>query len=336
MATAVWRGQLTFGLLSFPVKLYAAARRDPVSFRNLRKREEPEPEITSPAARTEPIYTPEERVTHTPVTTATEIFSTAPITSAPAPIVKGYEFEKDQFVAIDPAEIRKLAKSTSKDMEVTEFVHWTEIDPVFLDASYFVTPDPSGEKPYSLLYAAMKKTGFAAMAQIAMHGREQVLVLRLGTKGLVAHTMYYYSEVRRDEEFAASTDQLAPKELDLASKLIEHMEAPFNPEQYVDQYKARIQALVEEKVSNVAAQPAAAEPPIIRKKPVDIMDALKRSLKKAAERKAPNKPRDPNGRAPKWNLSLATSQSTRFLTSAPAGTMVPHAAPNWNAQSVTG
>ena len=288
MATAVWRGQLTFGLLSFPVKLYAAARRDPVSFRNLRKREEPEIEPAAPAVDVEPVYTPEERVTHASVTTAPSIFSASPATApAPAPIVKGYEFEKDQFVAIDPAEIKKLAKSTSRDIEVTEFVHWTEIDPVFLDASYFVTPDPSGEKPYSLLYAAMKKTGFAAMAQIAMHGREQVLVLRLGTKGLVAHTMFYYSEVRRDEEFAATTNQLAPKELDLAAKLIEHMEAPFQPEQYVDQYKARIQALVEEKVSHVAAPSAAAEPPAARKKPVDIMDALKRSLEKAAERKAP-------------------------------------------------
>ena len=285
MATAVWRGQLTFGLLSFPVKLYAAARRDPISFRNLRKREEPEAEIAPSASRAEPIYTPEERVTHTSVTTAPEIFEPS-LAPAPAPIVKGYEFEKDQFVAIDPAEIRKLAKSTSRDIEVTEFVHWAEIDPLFLDASYFVTPDPSGEKSYSLLYAAMKKTGFAAMAQIAMHGREQVLVLRLGTKGLVAHTMYYYSEVRRDEEFAASIDQLAPKELELASKLIKHMEASFNPQQYVDQYKARIQALVDEKVNHVAVQ-AEVEPPAARKKPVDIMDALKRSLEKAAERKAP-------------------------------------------------
>ncbi len=294
MATAVWRGQLTFGLLSFPVKLYVAARRDPISFRNLRKREEePEPapvpttKFTAQPAQEapEPVYTPEDRVTHTPVTTTAEISSPTP---APVmtPIMKGYEFEKDQFVAIDPAEIKKLAKSTSRDMEVTEFVHWNEIDPVFLDASYFVIPDPSGEKPYSLLCAAMKKTGFAAIAQIVMHGREQVLVLRLGTKGLVAHTMFYNSEVRREEEFAPSAE-FGAKELDLASKLIEHMEAPFQPEQYVDQYKARVQALIDEKVNRVAAAPAATEAPVARKKPVDILEALKRSLEQAAARKAP-------------------------------------------------
>ena len=287
MATAVWRGQLTFGLLSFPVKLYAAARRDTISFRNLRKREDPEPpapmRASKPVVNEEPVYSSDDRVTN-----ASSISAAVHTEQPAAPIVKGYEFERDQFVAIDPAEIRKLAKSTSRDLEVTEFVHWNEIDPVFLDASYFVTPDPSGEKPYSLLYAAMKKTGFAAMAQLAMHGREQILVVRLGAKGLVAHTMYYYSEVRRDEEFSAATDHLNPKELDLASKLIEHLAAPFNPEQYVDAYKSRVQALVDEKVNRVPAhseEPAAA--PASRKPPVDILEALKRSLEKAAERKAP-------------------------------------------------
>jgi len=301
-------------LLSFPVKLYAAARREPISFRNLRKREtetevdghadpeaEPAPLPTPRAANKialapkpsaavapppEPVYTSEERVTHAASAAG---FPAAGFTTAKAaPVVKGYEFERDHFVAIDPAEIRKLAKSTSRDLEVTEFVHWDEIDPVYLDASYFVVPDPSGEKPYSLLYAAMKKTGFAALAQLAMHGREQILVLRLGRKGLVAHTMFYYAEVRRDEEFTASNEKLNPKELDLAAKLIEQLAEPFQPERYIDAYKARVQALVDAKVQRVPAhgEEAAAEP-IARKKPVDILDALKRSLEKAAERKAP-------------------------------------------------
>ncbi len=298
MATAVWRGQLTFGLLSFPVKLYAAARRETISFRNLRKRPEPEPDeeprhaaplsvATAPDSEPEQVYTSEDRATQASISAPGP--SSAP---APAPIVKGYEFERDQFVAIDPAEIRKLAKSTSRDMEVSEFVHWNEIDPVYLDASYYVVPDPSGEKPYSLLFAAMKKTEFAAVAQIAMHGREQFLVLRLGPKGLVAHTMYYFSEVRRDEEFAARTEDLKPKELELAQKLIEHLATPFQPEQYVDAYKARVQALVEAKVERVAKPLESAADdgaPVSRKPPVDILDALKRSLEKAAERKAPQK-----------------------------------------------
>ena len=230
----------------------------------------------------EPVYTSADRATNA-------AFANLDARTLPAPVMKGYEFENDQFVAIDPAEIKKLAKSTSRELEVTEFVHWAEIDPVYLDTSYFVVPDPSGEKPYSLLCAAMKKTGFAALSQIAMHGREQILVLRLGQRGLVAHVMFYYAEVRRDGEFAAKDDSLNPKELDLAAKLISHLAAPFEPERYVDVYKARVQALVDQKVQRVAAhadEPATAAAET-RKPPVDILAALKRSLEQVAERKAP-------------------------------------------------
>ena len=297
VATAVWRGQLTFGLLTFPVKLYAAARRETVSFRNLRKREEESPEPVAaveskkiaiapkqaPVA-PEPVYTTEERVTQT----APLSQSGAP--EAPPVVVKGFEFEKDRFVAIDPAEIRKLARTTSRDLEVSEFVRWEEIDPAYLDASYFIVPDPSGEKPYSLLFAAMKKTGFAAIAQLAMHGREQFLVIRFSAKGLVGHTMFYASEIRREQEFAAVTDALSTKEIQLASSLIEQMAETFQPERFVNAYQDRVKALVESKVKRVPAQAAAEESePATRKPPVDIMDALKRSLEKAAERKAPQK-----------------------------------------------
>lgn len=203
--------------------------------------------------------------------------------------MKGYEFEKDRFVAIDPGEIRKLAKSTSRDLEVMEFVNWDEIDPAYLDASYFLVPDPGGEKPYSLLFAAMKKTGFAALGQLAMHGREQILVVRTGGKGLVGHTMFYANEVRRDEEFAAQPDQVSAKELDLASTLIKHLAGPFQPEQYANAYRQRIQALIDQKLQNVpAAEEHAAAAPA-RSKPVDILDALKRSLEKAAQKKGPER-----------------------------------------------
>ena len=303
MATAVWRGQLTFGLLTFPVKLYAAARRETISFRNLKKREAEEGLEAAPARQTskqialapkqqaappelesrpEPVYSSAERVTHSSSMSAYAAAEPQP------EVLKGYEFEKDRFVAIDPAEILKLARSTSRDLEVTEFVRWEEIDAVYLDTSYYVVPDPSGEKPYSLLYVAMKKTGFAALAQLAMHGREQVLVLRHGVKGLVGHTLFYASEVRRNQEAAAATENLNEKEIQLASSLIEKMAGPFEPERYIDSYKQRVQALVDAKVNSVPAEAATQDTaPMARKPPVDIMDALRRSLKRATERKAP-------------------------------------------------
>jgi DNA end-binding protein Ku len=302
VATAVWRGQLSFGLLTFPVKLYAAARRQSVSFRNLRRREEedqPEPLTATVAAPVqsrkialaakpapaapEPVYTSEERVT--------PVAQVGQLAGEPVPaVVKGFEFEKDRFVAIDPAEIRKLARGTSRDLEVTEFVRWEEIDPVYLDASYFIVPDPSGTKPYSLLFAAMKKTGFAAIAQLAMHGREQIFVIRFSAKGLTGHTMFYASEIRREQEFSAVTDTLKDKEVNLAAMLIKEMAEVFQPERFVNAYQERVKALVEAKVQRVPAQAVTEQlEPASRKPPVNILDALKRSLEKAAERKAPQK-----------------------------------------------
>ncbi len=165
---------------------------------------------------------------------------------APPEVVKVY----------DPAEIKKLARSTSRDLEMTEFVHWNEIDPAYLDTSYYVVPDPGAQKPYSLLYAAMKETSFAALAQIVMHGREQVLVLGYGGKGLVAHTMFYFSEVRRDQEAPADTKGLSAKDLQLAATLIQHMAGPFEPERYADPYKQREQALVEAQAQKAAERKA--------------------------------------------------------------------------------
>jgi len=197
-------------------------------------------------------------------------------------ILKGYEYQPDQYVLVSKEELRSITPKTSNDIQILEFVHLREIDPVYLETSYYAEPEPGGEKPYALLYRALRQTGYVALAQIAMHRREHVAIIRPGERGILMHTMYYTNEVRKDQEFTADLALVAPRELDLAVKLIGALAGKFEPEKFRDKYREQVEALIAAKIEGrdvVAGEgvPAAAAPV------ANIMDALKKSL--AAARK---------------------------------------------------
>ncbi|MBV8898280.1 MAG: Ku protein, partial [Acidobacteriaceae bacterium] len=191
-------------------------------------------------------------------------------------IVKGYEYEKNRYVVLEPDELKSLAPKTSSGMEIQEFVALSDIDPVYFETSYYVSPEEAGQKAYALLYRSVQTTGLVAVAQFAMHTREHVVVLRPGKKGLLAHTMFFVSEVRADEEYIADTRVVAEKELTLAETLIRSLAAPFEPEKYRDSYKERLESMIAQKVKGQPVTVSAPAP-----KPaevVDIAEALRRSL----------------------------------------------------------
>jgi len=194
--------------------------------------------------------------------------------------VKGFEVEKDRYVKFESEELAAIAPKNSPDMEIVEFVKAEEIDPVYLETSYYVAPDAGGEKPYSLLYEALKKSGFAAIGEFVMHRRDQILVLRPGSQGLIGHTLFYEDEVRRKDEFAADAGLVGAKEMDLAMKLVDALKGKFEPEKFKDKYRERLQAAIAAKVETGAvaevSRREAAKAPV-----VDIMAALQESLKKA-------------------------------------------------------
>src|SRR3954468_22705210 len=147
MATSVWRGHLTFGLVSLPVRLFTAARSETLSFNQLHKHDNSRiKQVIFCAAEDKPIPRDE--------------------------IVKGFEYEKGKYVVVQDEDIKKVAPKTAKVMEILEFVKSNEVDPVYLDSSYYMAPDEGGEKPYALLFAAMKKTGYYGVAKVSMHNRE--------------------------------------------------------------------------------------------------------------------------------------------------------------------
>ncbi len=194
----------------------------------------------------------------------------------PQQVVKGYEYEKNRFVAIEPEELKSIAPKTATQMEISEFVTLAQIDPVYFETSYYVVPEEAGEKAYALLYKALQTSGLVAVAQFAMHSREHVVIVRPARKGLIAHTMFFSLEVRGDEEYRADVDAVSGKELELAGQLIHSLAAPFEPGKYRDTYREKVEEIIAKKV---AGQPLeVAEKPSRSAAVVDITEALQRSL----------------------------------------------------------
>jgi DNA end-binding protein Ku len=257
MASTVWKGHLTFGLLSLPVKLFSAARGETVSFNQLHKSDNSRvKQVLYCQAEDKPIQRSE--------------------------IVKGYEYEKDTYVVVDDEEIKKVAPKTAKTMEVLEFVKASEVDPIYLESSYYLAPDEAGEKPYALLYESLRQSGCVGVAKIAMHNREHIVILRPGSKGILLHTMYYPDEIRQVEEFRTDTSTVKEKELALAKTLVESLLAPFEPEKYKDDYRENLEAMIQAKVEGKEIVETAA--PTHKAPVIDILEALKMSL---AEGKKP-------------------------------------------------
>jgi DNA end-binding protein Ku len=250
MASTVWKGHLTFGLVSFPVKLYSAARSESISFNQLHKADGSRVrQVLYCAAEDKPVPRTE--------------------------IVKGYEYEKDLYVIIEDEEIKKVAPQTAKVMEIQEFVKADAVDPIYLETSYYMAPDEAGEKPYALLFDALKKSGYMGIAKVTMHNREHVVILRPGANGVLMHTMYYNHEIRKVDEFRTDLSLVKEKELALAQSLVEALAAEFEPDKYKDTYRENLLQMIESKKEG---REVVATPEIHQEKVVDILEALKASL----------------------------------------------------------
>jgi DNA end-binding protein Ku len=169
-------------------------------------------------------------------------------------------------------------------MEIVRSVRLSEIDPVFFETSYYVVPDRGGEKPYAILFEALKETQHVALARVGMYGREHVVIVRPGEHGILAHTMFYTDEIRFENEFRVNVEGVGAKELELAKTFLEAIEAPFAPEEFKDVYRQELQAMIAKKMSEAGVAPAAQTAP--KTQPVvDILEALKKSI--AMTRKPP-------------------------------------------------
>jgi len=180
-------------------------------------------------------------------------------------------------------------------MEIVRPTRLSEIDPLYFETSYYVVPEPIGERAYALLYAALLETNYAALAKIAMHGREHIVLVRPGKKSLLAHTLYYNDELRADTEFAPDIASVSPKELALAKSFVEAIAGDFAPEGFKDNYREQLKQLIAAKTAHQEISPAsrAETPPA---PVVDIMEALTKSVERAKQSPSTTPPRRQPGK----------------------------------------
>jgi DNA end-binding protein Ku len=258
MAATVWKGYISFGLVTFPVRLFAAARAETVHFHMLHKKDQ---------SRVKEVwYCIEEN---------------KPIERSQ--IEKGYEVRKGEYVEVDDEELKKIAPPTATTMEILQFVGREEVDPIFFESSYYVAAEDKTAKPYVLFMAALADTKQDAIAKIAMHSREHTVLIRPSKGGLVLHTLYYPDELHQANRSETPKAKYTAKELELAKSLVNQLTAPFKPQEFEDTYRQNVERLIEQKRKGrkITAVKQPAKAPV-----VDLMEALKRSLKskKAAGR----------------------------------------------------
>ncbi|MBV8570471.1 MAG: Ku protein [Acidobacteriaceae bacterium] len=258
MASTVWKGYITFGLITIPVRLFAAARTERVGFNQIHG-------VCGSRIRQQTFCPHCERIVER------------------SELVKGYEVEKDRYVIVNDEEIKQIAPASSDNMEILEFVKAEGIDPIYFDASYFMVPEEAGKKAYHLLFETMRKSGFSAIAKVTMHQREYTIVVRPHADGLLLHTMYYPEEVREVPEFRRdSSVSVKPQEIELAEKLVEGLAADFDPSKYHDEYQGRLMQMIEAKREGQPIEEAA---PKKRAPVIDLMAALQKSLGELPQRK---------------------------------------------------
>ena len=193
-------------------------------------------------------------------------------------IVKGYEFEKDKYVVIDEADLEGLALETTKAIEITQFIERSQLNPVYLNAPYYVGPDgPIAEEAFRVVREAMRQSGKMGIGRVVMSGKEHVIALDVEDKGFKLSTLYYSSEVRSGAPYFEDirNGDVDPKLLEMARQLIEQYTVDFNPEQYKDRYQDALLEIIKQKIAGTT-------PVVIQRtevgKVVNFMDALKQSV----------------------------------------------------------
>ena len=265
-ARAISSGTISFGLVSIPVKVYAATSSKSVRFNMLDPSDKSRVKQQYVNANTgEPVERGE--------------------------LVRGYEYSRDQYVVLSDEEYKSLEQKSDRSIEISEFIPIEAVDPVYFGGANLLGPDRGGAKAYKLLREAMLATGRVAIGRYATRGKEQLVLIRPREDGLVMHGLYYADEVRSFEDVEIDEDiELKDSELELANQLIGQLSTEaFAPEKYEDGFRQAVLELVDRKVAGeeVVIQPKTEA----KEQIIDLVAALKKSLEEKPAAEAARKPK---------------------------------------------
>lgn len=250
---ALWKGNISFALVSIPVKLYNASHKKDISFHLLHKK----------------CSTPLQYERYC---------STCKTDVMWEDVIHGYEYEKGKFVVISDEEIENIPIKTSKNIDILRFVDPKEVDPIYYDRAYYVEPDEGGERAYVLLREGMKAVEKVALSKIVFKEKEHVALLRVFRDILMLQTLFYADEIVKPEVLNIPKKvSIDMKELALATELMKHYAGKFNIDAYHDEFRDALMGLINAKIAGKEIKIA---PKKEVEKVVSLMDALKKSLQK--------------------------------------------------------
>ncbi len=262
----IWKGAISFGLISIPVRLYSAVENKSLKFHLLHDEDGGRVKYKRECSKCGKEVSWDD-------------------------IVKGYEYSKDHYVQFTDEELEALDVDSIKAIDVVSFVPLEHIDPIYFDKTYYLIPEGSGIKAYRLLAEALEAEGQVGVAKVALRDKEHLSTIRLKDDVFVLETMHWPDEIRTAEfeELDKKVD-VRDQEVKMARQLIQQLSDDFKPEEFEDEYRIRLQELAEKKVEGeeitVAAEPEEEAAPV-----VDIMEALKASVSEAKKRKETKAPK---------------------------------------------
>ncbi|MGI5922011.1 MAG: Ku protein [Syntrophomonadaceae bacterium] len=270
----LWKGAVSFGLVNIPIRMYVATERKDIKFNYLHK------ECMSPVRYQKYCAQCNREITN-------------------EEIVRGYEYQKGNYVLLNEEDLERIPLESTKTVDILDFVELSEVDPIYFDKTYYLEPSEGGEKAYALLVEAMTATAKVAIAKVLIRSKQSLAALRVKDRVLIMETIFYPDEIRSPASLNLGVDKakLHDNEIKMAVSLIENLSSNFDPSKYEDEYRKALWEVIQAKI--VGKEVVNPEPAVGKGNVVDLMEALKASLKLTEENREPEKPPAKKGRPAK-------------------------------------
>jgi DNA end-binding protein Ku len=257
----IWNGSISFGLVNIPIGLALATQRNDVAFRTLHR------ECGTPIKQKRWCPFHEREV-------------------EPDELVKGWEVAKGEFVLVEESDLEAVALTRSQSIDILRFVKLADVDPVYFDRTYYLAPASAdaARRPYVLLLRAMQETGMAAVGKFVLWGKENLCLIRAQGETLAMETLFFADDVRNKAEIeeAVEATEVRKAELQLAEQVIESLVGEWKPEDFENDYRRDLKAMLDAKL---AGEQIARPEPIAETPVIDLMEALRRSVAEAQDKK---------------------------------------------------